>query len=173
MTNVLSEEAINLHLEYLRSLKLRYSILEKSIISIKNKTPIEISRQKMKTKDKSDTLYLLGEVILHDVFFSSFGPSEYRSSDIVRSSYGSEAMLFHRLFSEGMKTPYGFLAIYSDGEKICTASSCDFLKLTLPKTPDLAIDLCEHAYFSDYGFDKEKYLLTAISHLDLSRLSKN
>ena len=34
----------------------------------------------------------------------------------------------------------------------------------------LAVDLCEHAYFYDYGFDKKSYLKAALSSLDLSKI---
>ncbi len=36
--------------------------------------------------------------------------------------------------------------------------------------PCLAVDLAEHAYFYDFGFDHEKYLVEAISRLNLSLL---
>ena len=39
--------------------------------------------------------------------------------------------------------------------------------------PRLAIDLCEHAYFIEYGFDKERYLEDLLRHLDLSRLKSD
>ena len=37
--------------------------------------------------------------------------------------------------------------------------------------PVLAVDMYEHAYFNDYGFEKEKYLRTSLEYLDLERLA--
>ena len=43
----------------------------------------------------------------------------------------------------------------------------------LTKTrPDVrAIDVCEHAYFADYGFDKQRYLISALPYLDITKLT--
>ena len=47
----------------------------------------------------------------------------------------------------------------------------DGLSLCLPAPPALAIDVSEHAYFLDYGFDKQRYIMAALPFLDLSKLS--
>ena len=173
MIELFTEESIDAHREYLRGIKLKYSILEKSIPSIKNKNPNEIIRQKMSAEDKTDTLRLLSEMLLHEVFFSSFGGVRYLPSETVRRSYGSEAALLYRLLREGMNSDYGFLCLYNDDGKIDIAASSDLTRLVIPRTPVLAVDLYEHAYFRDYGFDKDRYLQSALSRLDLSRLEKN
>lgn len=172
MLGFLSEENVNAHKEYHRSLRLKYSILEKSIIGIKNKTPREIIRQKLKSDDKREVLGLLSEIILHDVFFSSFGYGEDFSLQTLNETFGSRAAFLFKLLSDGMKLKYGFVCAYSDKEKIWVDSSSDMKNLTVGFIPAVAIDVCEHAYFSDYGFDKERYLRAAISRLDLSRLAK-
>ena len=37
-------------------------------------------------------------------------------------------------------------------------------------SPALAIDLCEHAYFGDYLFNKDAYLKNAINLLDINKI---
>jgi Fe-Mn family superoxide dismutase len=172
MLDFLSEESIEIHKEYLRSLTLKYSILEKSVNGIKDKSLKEITRQKLKREDKVCVLELLSEMSLHNIFFTSFREKSNNSSKIVSKSFGSEASLLHKLFKMGMDMRYGFLCLYTINDKIQVYASENLTDLVIPVIPLLAIDVCEHAYFLDYRFDKERYLCAALSHLDLSKLEK-
>ena len=33
------------------------------------------------------------------------------------------------------------------------------------------VDVCEHAYFMDYGYNRERYLLSSLPYLDIAKLS--
>ena len=64
-----------------------------------------------------------------------------------------------------------FFYIYSDGKSLKTREGDEF---ELLKTCGnvLAVDLSEHAYFTDYGFDKSEYVRNLLPYLDLSILDK-
>ena len=172
MLEFLSEGSLALHMEYVRRLRLKYSILEKSVKEIKSKNLYDILRQKIKITDKTDALNLISEIVLHDVFFSSFRDEECMASQEARRHFGSESALLYSLYRQGMKLRFGFVCVYCREDKIWTRSSENMIDLVVPTEPTLAVDVCEHSYFCDFGFDKERYLLSALSHLDLSRLEK-
>ena len=41
-----------------------------------------------------------------------------------------------------------------------------------PFEPILAVDICEHVYFLDYGFDKERFLCRFLPYLSLSKIDQ-
>ena len=66
----------------------------------------------------------------------------------------------------------GFLILYIDRYgKIQSYAGLNYVEVLTRYTPLLAVDLFEHSYFIDYGFEKEKYLSSALSNLNLSRLT--
>ena len=69
-----------------------------------------------------------------------------------------------------MDVEYGFVCVYSCNGKVSIKGGGDFLSLCLPYLPLVCIDVCEHAYFLDYGFDKERYLKSALPYLDITKL---
>lgn len=170
MLSFISEENYEIHKGYLRTLKLKYSILEKSINDIKNKNIDEIIKQKMKRKDKQDVLELLFDIVLHETFFSSFSDNTFLTSDMISSLFGSEASFLNEVFRFAMRTPSGFICIYRTTDRIHISTSEELDSLYRYGAPELAIDVSEHAYFLDYGFDKERYLRSALPHFNLSRL---
>ena len=70
-----------------------------------------------------------------------------------------------------MRLPYGFVLVYRFGEKIEVRECTDFVSAQRYAAPALAIDVCEHAYFMDYGFDRERYLVSALPYLNVAELS--
>jgi UDP-N-acetylglucosamine--N-acetylmuramyl-(pentapeptide) pyrophosphoryl-undecaprenol N-acetylglucosamine transferase len=68
----LSEENIDLHREYVRQKKLKYSIIEGSVPEFKGAEVKDIYRMKISARDKTDAIDLLSEITAHDIFFSSF-----------------------------------------------------------------------------------------------------
>ena len=171
MLSFLSDENLAIHKEHLRTKKLQYSILEKSIEGIKNKNIEEIIRQKLKKRVREDVLRLLSDITLHELFFASFAENTHASSDAVRLSYGSEASFLNALFLECLNLSHGFVCVYYSSGRVSMRGGFDGLSLCLPAPPTLAIDVSEHAYFLDYGFDKERYIMAALPFLDLSKLS--
>ena len=62
----------------------------------------------------------------------------------------------------------GFVLIYPGGNILSVDADCE--KAIPKKQAVLAIDMCEHAYFLDYGFDRSAYVGQLLKFLDLSRI---
>jgi len=171
MLNFISEEHLIKHTEYLKGLKLRYSILEKSVPELKGKKIFEIARLRIDKIIRAEALSLLTEIELHELYFSSFGNGSSLGNAEVRGCFGSEANFLYELKRLAMKSDWGFVGLkrgrnglelfHSDGKRYCEGM------------PILAIDVCEHAYYGDYGFEKELYLKNALMFLNLDKVSKN
>ncbi len=170
MNMFLSEENIAKHLDYYRTLKLKYSILEKSFPVIAGKKPKEISSLNLKKSEVSEVADLLWEIMAHECYFDSFATPSKRC-DQIKKYYSSQESFIHELYSNIKDATGGFLFVYLDkfqrprailGEKNDGA----FVRYQ----PILALDLCEHAYFSDYGFKKDKYFRSALGYFDLTKL---
>ena len=170
MLSFFSEENYEIHKSYLRTLRLKYSILEKSMDGIKDKKINDIIRQKMKRSDKKDVVDLLWEIVLHEMFFVSFSENTFLMSELVSSIFGSEAAFLNEIFRMAMKIKCGFICVYTTPNNIYLSSSDQLEYLFKYGTPVLSIDISEHAYFLDYGFDKERYLRSALPFLDISKL---
>ena len=167
LCRILSEEALDLHKDYLKEMKLKYSICEKSIPEISGKSIIEISR--MRIREREEIRALLSEILYHDVYFSSFG-KEYQSSVAVKKRFRTEASFLYELHEVGKNAGDSFLLIYINKGRVDYAVAPKGSVLRVQ--PVLAIDLCEHAYFLDFGFDREEYLRKTLSFLNLNSLDK-
>ena len=171
MTHFLSEENIDLHREYVRQKRLKYSIIEGSIPELRGAEVKDICRMKISARDKADAIDLLSEITAHDIFFSSFSTVQYPRSETVAKIYGSEANFLNLLYRLCLKEKHGFVFIYLVGDKIEVKEFYDVEYAFRHGTPILSIDVCEHTYFLDYGFDKERYLLSSLPYLDISKLT--
>ena len=172
MTMFLSEGSIARHREYARDLRLKYSILQKSETLLNSSDIKEIQWQKTKKDLYNEAFPLLAEYTLHTLFFSSFTERAADSDTRLLCGGIHGAKLLNQLFDLGKNdNDGGFLLISISGKKL------DAKRIFPPyadlkiRTPILAVDLCEHCYFSDYGFDRRRYLVSALSHLDLARIS--
>ena len=171
MRTFLTEENISAHKEYAKTLRLRHSIMEKSIPEIKGKSIFEIEKMKLKKSDKEQILPNLSEYLAHELFFKSFTtlPS---NAQFIKKHYLSEEAFLYEIMTAGMKIKDGFVFIYLGDRGEPKIQSCQ--SGVIPKCmPRLAVDVCEHAYFLDYRFEKEQYLKNALSHLDLSVLTSD
>ena len=162
----LSERNIRLHKDFLRLERLRFSIIEKSYPNIVGKDAREISKIRFNSRDEA--LDLICNIKCHEMFFSSFSDGRV-PSDAVRKAYGSEAGFLYELYECARESREEFLLVYSNGGKISysTGSRLCFLN---GKRAALALDLCEHSYFLDYGFDRDEYIKSALSFLNISKL---
>ena len=171
MTHFLSEENIDLHREYVRQKRLKYSIIEGSIPELRGAEVNDICRMKISARDKADAIDLLSEITAHEIFFSSFSTVQYPRSELIANAYGSEANFLNHLYRRCLLQRYGFVFIYAVGDRIAVKEFSDTENAFRHGTPILAIDVCEHTYFLDYGFDKERYLLSSLPYLDISKLN--
>lgn len=165
----ISEENYKIHTDYLRTLKLRYNVLEKSMPQIKGRAINEILRMKLPREDKNEILDLMSEIKAHELYFSSFD-KPYRTSKCVKEKFGSEASFLYDVYLAAKKITCGFLFIIKDLGIIKIITSRDYPSVFIKQTPVLAIDLMEHSYFIDYGFEREEYISRAVSCLNLSLL---
>ena len=171
MNEFLSEENIALHKEYVRQKRLKYSIIESSIPELSGAEIRQIYRMKISARDKSDAIDLLSEIKAHDISFSSYCHTSYPRSETVARVYGSEASFLNSLYRNCLSQKYGFVFVYAFGERIEVKGFYDCKSAFRIGTPTLAIDVCEHVYFMDYGFDKERYLLSSLPYLDIAKIS--
>lgn len=165
----LSVESIDKHKDYLKTLNLRYSILKKSVGALNGKSFKEIYGMRLDRDIKREALELLYEIEMHNIYFSSFSPDKsYISSLKIREQYKNEANFLNSVYKAALKINHGFLLLFCDGKGICIAEgNMDKLLFGFGK-PMLALDMCEHCYYTDYGFNKKEYLLNAIPALKLN-----
>ncbi len=165
----LSDKATALHKEYVENLTLRCTALEKSAPEIIGMPLCEMRKRRF--LNKGDIIKLRSEIVCHEIFFSSFG-KRYQSSEAVRRKYGSESSFLYELYKSGIEGQGAFLAIFIQrGEVNFKVIECE--DVILRCKPILLLDLCEHAYFLDYGFSKGEYLKNSLSCLNLGKLDEN
>ena len=166
----LSEENIKRHSDYLNTLSLKYSILEKSEPALIGKTMLEISRMRLAQDVKEDALRLLWNINSHKIYFKSFNANPQKS-ELLLKKYTSRESFLYSLFELAKGRENGFLFVYKDGGGAINVDISDQMGAAFLKwEPLLSIDLYEHAYFSDYLFNKERYLRAALAYLDTGRL---
>lgn len=165
--NFSSERTCKLHKEYLEKIKLQYTILEKSFPCIVRKDIFDIRKMRLKYKD--EILSLKCDIMCHELFFDSFGQRN-QSSGTVIDNFGSEAAFLYEIFSQAKKAENCFAFICLHGKRVNFSFGMPELLLKL-SNPVLTLDLCEHAYFLDYGFDREEYLRRMLPYLNLNKLT--
>ncbi len=170
MNRFLSEQAIFAHKEYVRTLRMKYSILEDSIPDIKNADIDKIRALRINNRDKEEALSLLGEIKCHDMYFTSFDADMGLNSPLARRQYGSEDALAMCILYEAMKKDVKFVSTGIKQGRISIHASKDYHTHFDIHTPKLMIDVEEHAYFWDFGFDKERYVKSALLYLNLANL---
>ncbi|MBQ4071349.1 MAG: hypothetical protein IJD51_02920 [Clostridia bacterium] len=170
--NFLSERNIRQHREYVRELEHRYSIFVKSYPVLEGKDAVGIRLSRIARGEREEALRLYCELAAHRLFFSSFCDRCVRCAAIAER-YGSEASFLHELLRYSLERE-GFLLIYVDRRgEVRYSAGREYCDIFLRQSPSLAVDLCEHAYLPDYGFDKYTYLKRALSFLDLSKITKD
>lgn len=170
MNLFLSDSSIKRHLEHLRGERLRYSILEKSVPELKGCSMSEIVRLSINRDIKDEAISLLWYIKAHECFFNSFCYNQSMGDGGMKHSLSKEKNIYE-IYTEALSHDYGFLFVYPDRQgnpRIVFAEKSDgaFIKYE----PYLAIDLYEHTYFLDYGFDKKQFLKNSLIYLDISSL---
>ena len=162
----LSDRSISQHKEYVKTLTHRLTALEKSAPEVIGKSLSEIKKRHF--LNKNDIIRLRAEIECHNIFFSSFG-NMYQSSQCVKNTYTTEASFLYELLEAASETEKAFMGIYMKRgvPQIALGNPTELLNI---ETPILAVDLCEHAYFLDFGFSKREYLKNLLPYLNLSKL---
>ena len=168
----LSERNIEMHEEYLKKLKLKYGVFEKSYPTLCGAGLREIYRARLPLSEREEAARLFAEIRAHGIFFSSFANKNLRCPRIERA-FGSVASFLYEIGEYLKGSRADFLFIFEEKGKIRFKAECEYEWILEKFAPPLALDLCEHAYFSDYGFDREGYISSAISHFDFSKIEKS
>lgn len=168
----LSEDSVLKHKEYLKDLKLKYSVIEKSYPLVKGTDLKTLLSSRLPSNVRSEAAALKSKIILHELYFDSFS-DKFFICDAARKYYGSEANFLYEIEREILKSEeYGFLLVFCDNKKrLRFEFSDDFCEILANASPILSLDLWEHAYFSDFGFDRKRYVKLALSHLNLSKIN--
>ena len=168
----LSEANIKEHLSYLKTLKNKFSIIEKSYPELKGKSPDRVLKMNLKRQIRSEAFDLLLKIQAHEIFFSSFA-REVKPSPAVRKYYSSENSFVYEMKMAALSCEYGYIYVYKDFKNVPRFRLTEALDERFIKDrPLLLVDLYEHAYFADYGFNYKGFLDGALSHLDLSLISR-
>lgn len=168
MFDVLSERAVQMHKDYLNDLILRRSIFESSYPNgvthsyMRGKTLIDSEREKMRE--------LSNRINAHKLFFDSFGENKYEESELVKQQYGDVSHLLNEVFKACMSSEGGYIYIVKQRGQIEVLKCGENIEPRLK--PVLAVDNCEHVYFLDYGFDKERFLYRLLPYLSLSKIDQ-
>ena len=165
----LSENNIEMHKSYLNGLMLNYNIFEKSYPELVSLDIAGIYKTRIKYSEKEKAAALLSEIIAHKIYFSSFSRQNLVSERITKE-FGSIAEFLYEISEACSKVKTGFLLIYDLHGRVGLYCGDEYQKVLGEKNVILALDLCEHAYFYDYGFERKKYVMNAISHFDLRKL---
>ena len=163
----LSERNVDLHREYLENCRMRLSILEKSGYNISGLRYPELCRARLGNA-KDEILSLARDVYLHEIYFDSFGKGG-ESAECIKPKYRTVASFLYELERAAMAADGGFLLVTRGQRGVDFSHNTSFAK-PMRYEPCLAIDLTEHAYFLDYGFNKLAYVRAALSRLRISKL---
>lgn len=167
----LSEDNLNLHISHMRNASYKYSILEKSIACLQDKSLYDLPYLRLSRDDREEAINLLSYIESHKCYFDSFAHLN-KKCDSVRKYFGSEEKFLYEIFETSRYESHAFLYVYLDNRNKPQVEVAAPENIYTKYNPVLALDLYEHAYFMDYGFEKEKYLRGAISRLDIEKLDK-
>ena len=168
--NFISESAYSEHKEYVNNQKLLFSILKKiePALSELSLSGIE-SLRRIDINIRAEAISYFSEIRAHELYFSSFCGGIGRSSR-VREQYGSEDSFLYGILKKSLAFGQGFCYVGMDRGRIFWDCTENPYKMLWGGEPMLVIDLCEHAYFRDFGHKREEYLRSALRFLDISRL---
>ncbi len=165
----LSRNNILKHKEYANTLLCKHTVMEKSIPKIVGRTPAQIYRMRLSFDTKKEILGNIADYLSHVTFFDSFSKNDTFCPEI-KGQFLSENDFCYRALEYAKGVDYGFMYVFKDKKgKIRFASSCNTLAY-ISFVPILALDVCEHAYFADYGYERTEYLKRAIARLNISKL---
>lgn len=167
----LSEDNLNLHISHMKNASYKYSILEKSIKGLQDKSLYDLPYLRLCREDRDEAINLLSYIESHKCYFDSFAHLNKKCNS-VRKYFGSEEKFLYEIFETSRYETHAFLYVYLDNRRRAKIEVAAPESVYIKFNPVLALDIYEHAYFLDYGFEKEKYLRAAISRLDIEKLDK-
>ena len=170
LESFLTKDNINLHLEYLKTQRLKYSIIEKSIPAIKGKSFADVLKMRLSKSLENEILPLIISIKSHEIYFSSFS-SEQKTYPFPRCEFSSDPAFRYSMLEKAKASNAKFLYAFNDRGILKFAFDSEAPLSVLLSSSALAIDLCEHAYFLDYRFEREAYLRSAVRALNIPSLA--
>ena len=174
MNSFLSHENIEIHRNYLKSLRLKLSIIRKSYPGcMYENLPYEKRRIDRNIPDivLSEARDLVFQIKMHETYFCSFTDKKEKAN-LIRKQFSSEEAFFYEIYDMIKSEKYGYLIVYIDEKGRIKFSVVDVLLIAIKYKPILVIDLFEHSYFYDYLYDKDSYYKRAIERLDLGKIEE-
>ena len=169
LSRFISADAERIHREHLKTLKHRYSILVKSVPRLKGIDADTVERVRLEPDVRREVCMLLSDIRLHELYFGSF-TELVPPSAVVRSTYGSESAFLYEIFEEARRGEGRFICIGCTRRGISVFAADKYTSPSALSAAVLALDTAEHAYFLDYGFDREAYLRRALPYLNLGNI---
>ena len=164
MNQFLTEESIKTHLEHLRQLKLKLSVMEKCYPEILGKDIFTINHLNLDRETKCEVTEIIKNIRAHEKYFGSFSMSK-RKCERIKQVYSSVEKLIYDAYELARTNGEGFLFAYVDGRgRIGLEFSGDLSYPFSRYEPILALDAFEHAYFADYSFARDKYIKNALQY---------
>ena len=165
----LSEDNISLHKDHYGNLLSLSNVIYKSFPALKDVDPNDLKKIRIKSVRQNEYLPALNLAHLHKIFFGSFTDKPARC-DYIRKWYSSEDDFLYGAYLAARESfsSFVYFFVHRDGRpdfKITDGESYSF-----EYSPVLAVDLFEHSYFMDYGFDRDRYIRRAFSVLNLEKL---
>lgn len=158
---VVSEENLLRHKRHLEEQILRLSVLDSS--------DGRVGTRRMRQSFREERAVLEEDIRCHRRYFASF--TERSRLLPPYAPYASAEGFLYDAFLDMKAAGNAFYFLWRDGRgRLCHGRSD--AGLSLPSDGVLAVDLYEHAYYGDYGFDREGYIKSALSHLNLSLLDE-
>ena len=174
MVPFLSEIGLTRHKEYVEALRRRLQFLYVSYEGLRDIDNKRLARSRGRCREAArEVLSIRGEMLLHEVYFSSFSKREYPSSEAAKLCFGSTLTLLNELKTLALKKNVSFVGVCKNGVSYKLFSVNEPCEIFTLGEPILAIDLEEHAYFLEFGFNKEAYLGRALAYLNLALLDEN
>lgn len=167
MTSFLTEDNVSSHISYMKMLRCKYSLEEKSFPQIKGKGIAELSKASISAEIKREMLNKLIAWKSHELYFSSFALEVGRCEKIKKYFSSTDAMLYE-IENTAQTVSEGFVYVSWTGKSIKIFTSDMPYNYFVKYQPQLALDLCEHSYFLDYRFNRESYVTNALAHLNIS-----
>ncbi len=170
MLHFLSKESINAHMEYMNMLKDKISVIEKSYEDLIGKSPEALLKMNLPRGCSAEVHELCVSYLSHKMYFSSFADNNAPCPG-VKKFYSSEDALLYEILDMAKSSAEGFIYVFKGGEKPPRIIHSEDSKGVFQKNmPTLALDICEHAYFADYGFQRDRYLRNAVARLEIAKL---
>ena len=166
----LSDDNISLHHSYMKDKYLKYSILKKGRVELCGVSIEELPYLRIPRDERELAHSMLSEIESHKCYFDSFEICGRRCKNI-RKYFGSEDGMLYEVLETAKGAKEGFVYIYADGGRVKIVAENPYAAF-MRFRPILALDLCEQAYFLDYAFDRDAYLRSAVSRLNLEKLEK-